>query len=93
MKKYQGRNHWIKIIFDNFKIFRYKGIKMDMEAIEKTLIEIEEFRKNMMTRQDWEEKFALVFEKQNKIMTFINEMFERQRARNARYYEEFKQDK
>ena len=63
-----------------------------MEAIEKALKEIEEFSINMMTRNEHKNFASHIIEKQNKTTALINEMHKRQRARNARFYKEFKQD-
>lgn len=63
-----------------------------MEAFEKTMKEIREFNKNMMTKEEHKKYASLIIEKQNKIIELANEMLERLRARSARIYEELKQD-
>ncbi|MBN2396520.1 MAG: hypothetical protein JXC36_08710 [Candidatus Atribacteria bacterium] len=65
---------------------------MDMEDFEKTMKEIREFNKNMMTKEEHKRYASLIIEKQNKIIELANEMLERLRARSARFYEEINQD-
>jgi len=68
--------------------------KMDKNtlALEEILKHVLYLNENMLTKQELEKMASVIIEKQNKTMELVNDIFERQRARNARFYEEFKLD-